>query len=97
MDRALDYGSRWQGFESLTRRMWKDDFYASVRDYINRQPGIAAVKVTDVYNQAYTCENSLGGSGVDYTCDIYYKTANGGPDRIFTYSGKFSSLIEDIT
>jgi hypothetical protein len=76
--------------------MWKDDFYASVCDFINKRYGLNAVEVTDVYDQAYGYDNSMGGSEVDYTCDIGYMTADGKSNSV-TYNGRFSSLIEDIT
>lgn len=97
MDRASGYGPEWQGFESLSRRMWKEDFYASVRDFINKRYNVDAVEVTDVYDQAYAVENSMGWCDVEYTCEIWYKTALDSGQKIITYSGGFSSLIENIT
>jgi hypothetical protein len=76
---------------------WKQEFYDAVKDYINRKyPNIHATEVTNVYDYSYTHENSLGYADVDYTVDITYNTAerNG---NLFEYSGRFASLIEDIT
>jgi hypothetical protein len=75
---------------------WKEDFHNAVKDYINDRYNVGAIEVTEVYDAAYTYENSLGYADLDYVVDITYNTVerNG---RLYQYSGRFASLIEEIT
>ena len=76
---------------------WKQEFHDAVKDYINRKyPNIHATEVTDVYDAAYTYENSLGYADLDYVVDITYSTAERN-ECLYQYSGRFASLIEEIT
>lgn len=76
---------------------WKEEFHNAVKTYLINRCGLTDVtEVTDVYDNAYTHDNSLGYADVDYTVEITYNTAerNG---KLYEYTGRFASLIEDIT
>ena len=76
---------------------WKDDFHNAVKDYINDRYHAHAVEVTDLYDQSWSYDNSIGGSNTDYTVEITYKSEFSDKLKSITYQGRFSSLIEDLT
>lgn len=75
---------------------WKDDFYEAARKMLAEVHGIDAVTVTDVYDNSYSCENSLGYSDIVYECGIDYRIADGKPGNLI-YNGTFSDLIGALT
>ena len=79
---------------------WKTDFYNAVLEYINDylidEKAAKAVQVTDVYDQSYSYDNSLGYADMEYQVDISYKTADGKTGNVIFY-GRFNTLIEMLT
>jgi hypothetical protein len=77
-------------------RTWKDDLNDALLAYVKANGHPQAVEVVDYDDSAYYSEGCSCYSNMDYTVDITYLT-DLGLRKTFTYQGRFTELIAEIS
>lgn len=75
---------------------WKTGFYASLLKYVQQQGYPDAVEVTSLYdNYRYGGCDACGSDGIEVK--IRFKTAGSDRIQVYTYAGRLSYLIADLS